>query len=55
MALDTITSAVSQEMLASLAMKAIAAEAWEVVRSLRIGSEGAAAEDGVREHPFQGR
>jgi hypothetical protein len=39
MALDVITSAVSYEMLASLAMKATAAEAWEAVRSLRIGSE----------------
>jgi hypothetical protein len=39
MALDTITSAVPQEMLASLAVKATAAEAWEAVRSLRIGSE----------------
>jgi hypothetical protein len=39
MALGAITSAVSQEMLASLAVKATAAEAWEAVRSLRIGSE----------------
>jgi hypothetical protein len=39
MALDPITSAVTQEMLASLAVKATAAEAWEAVRSLRIGSE----------------
>jgi hypothetical protein len=39
MVLDAITSAVPQEMLASLAVKAIAAEAWEAVRSLRIGSE----------------
>jgi hypothetical protein len=39
MALDTITSAVLQEMLASLVVKAIVAEAWEAVRSLRIGSE----------------
>jgi hypothetical protein len=39
MALDAITSVVPQEMLASLAMKATAAEAWEAVRSLRIGSE----------------
>jgi hypothetical protein len=39
MALDAITSAVPQEMLASLAVKATAAEAWEAVRSLRIGSE----------------
>jgi hypothetical protein len=39
MALDVITSAVSYEMLASLAVKATAAEAWEAVRSLRIGSE----------------
>jgi hypothetical protein len=39
MALDAITSAVPQEMLASLAVKATAVEAWEAVRSLRIGSE----------------
>jgi hypothetical protein len=39
MALDAITSAVPQEMLASLAVKAIVAEAWEAVRSLQIGSE----------------
>jgi hypothetical protein len=39
MALDVITSAVPQEMLASLAVKATVAEAWEAVRSLRIGSE----------------
>jgi hypothetical protein len=39
MTLDAITSAVPQEMLASLAVKATAAEAWEVVRSLRTGSE----------------
>jgi hypothetical protein len=39
MALDTVTSAVPQEMLASLAVKATATEAWEAVRSLRIGSE----------------
>jgi hypothetical protein len=39
MALDTITSAVPQEMLALLAVKATAAEAWEAVRSLWIGSE----------------
>jgi hypothetical protein len=39
MALDAITSAVSQEMLASLAVKATAVEAWEAVRSLRISSE----------------
>jgi hypothetical protein len=39
MTLDIITSAVSQEMLASLAVKAAATEAWEAVRSLRIGSE----------------
>jgi hypothetical protein len=39
MALDAITSAVPQEMPASLAVKATATEAWEVVRSLRIGSE----------------
>jgi hypothetical protein len=39
MALDAITNAVPQEMLASLAVKATTAEAWEAVRSLRIGSE----------------
>jgi hypothetical protein len=39
MALDAITSTVRQEMLVSLAVKATAAEAWEAVRSLRIGSE----------------
>jgi hypothetical protein len=39
MALDAITSAVSQEMLASLAVKVTAAEAWEAVRYLRISSE----------------
>jgi hypothetical protein len=39
MTLDAITSAVPQEMLASLAVKATAAEAWEAVRSLRTGSE----------------
>jgi hypothetical protein len=39
MALDAITSAVPQEMLASLVVKAIVAEAWEVIRSLRICSE----------------
>jgi hypothetical protein len=39
MTLDAITSAVPQEMLASLVVKATAAEAWEAVRSLRIGSE----------------
>jgi hypothetical protein len=39
MTLDAITSAVPQEMLASLAVKATAAEAWEAVKSLRIGSE----------------
>jgi hypothetical protein len=39
MALDAITSVVPQEMLASLAVKATAVEAWEAVRSLRIGSE----------------
>jgi hypothetical protein len=39
MALDAITSAVPQEILASLAVKATTAEAWEEVRSLRIGSE----------------
>jgi hypothetical protein len=39
MALDVITSAVPYEMLASLTVKATAAEAWEAVRSLRIGSE----------------
>jgi hypothetical protein len=39
MALDAITSAVPQEMLASLAVKATATEAWEAVRSFQIGSE----------------
>jgi hypothetical protein len=39
MALDAITSTVPQEVLASLAVKATAAEAWEAVRSLRIDSE----------------
>jgi hypothetical protein len=39
MVLDAITSMVPQEMLASLAVKVTAAEAWEAVRSLRIGSE----------------
>jgi hypothetical protein len=39
MALDTITNTVLQEMLASLAVKKTAVEAWEAVRSLRIGSE----------------
>jgi hypothetical protein len=39
MALDAITSAVPQEMLASLAVKATTAEAWEAVRSLWISSE----------------
>jgi hypothetical protein len=39
MALDAITSVVPQEMLASLAVKKSAVEAWEAVRSLRIGSE----------------
>jgi hypothetical protein len=39
MALDVITSAVPQEMLTSLVVKATAAQAWEAVRSLRIGSE----------------
>jgi hypothetical protein len=39
MTLEATTSAVPQEMLASLAVKATAAEAWEAVRSLQIGSE----------------
>jgi hypothetical protein len=39
MKLDAITSAVSLEMLASLAVKVTAAEAWEAVRYLRIDSE----------------
>jgi hypothetical protein len=39
MALDAITSAVPQEMMASLAVKATAAEVWEAVRYLWIGSE----------------
>jgi hypothetical protein len=38
MALDAITSAVPQEMLASLAVKKSITEAWEAVKSLRIGS-----------------
>jgi hypothetical protein len=38
MALDAITSVVPQEMLASLAVKTTVVEAWEVVRSLWIGS-----------------
>jgi hypothetical protein len=38
-ALDAITSAVPQEMLASLVVKATIAEAWEAGRSLRISSE----------------
>jgi hypothetical protein len=39
MALDAITSTERQEMLASLEVKATAAEVWEAVRSLRIDSE----------------
>jgi hypothetical protein len=39
MALDAITSAVQQEMLASLVVKDTAAEAWEAVRSLHISNE----------------
>jgi hypothetical protein len=39
MVLDAITSAVPQEMLALLAVKKTAAEAWEAVRSLQIDSE----------------
>jgi hypothetical protein len=39
MTLDAITSAVPQEMLASLAVKVTATEAWEAVKSLRICSE----------------
>jgi hypothetical protein len=39
MALDAITSAVPQEMLASLAVKKGTADAWEAVKSLRIDSE----------------
>jgi hypothetical protein len=39
MALDAITSEVPQKMLALLEVKATAAEEWEAVRSLRIGSE----------------
>jgi hypothetical protein len=38
-ALDVITNAVPHQMLASLVVKATVAEAWETVRSLRIGSE----------------
>jgi hypothetical protein len=39
MALNAITRAMPEEMLASLAVKATTAEAWEAVRSLRISSE----------------
>jgi hypothetical protein len=39
MALDAITSAVTQEMLALLAVKKTVVEAWEAVRSLQIDSE----------------
>jgi hypothetical protein len=39
LALDAITSAVPMEIVASLAVKDTAAEAWEVVRSMRIGNE----------------
>jgi hypothetical protein len=39
MALDAITSAVSQEMLASLVVKKTAVETWETVRSLWISNE----------------
>jgi hypothetical protein len=39
MTLDAITSAVPQEMLASLAVKVTATEAWEAVKSLQICSE----------------
>ncbi|XP_062193534.1 uncharacterized protein LOC133896916 [Phragmites australis] len=39
MALDAITSAVPMEMVASLAVKDSAAEAWEAVKSMRVGSE----------------
>uniref|UniRef100_A0A0A8XWN0 DUF4219 domain-containing protein n=1 Tax=Arundo donax TaxID=35708 RepID=A0A0A8XWN0_ARUDO len=39
MALDAITSAVSPEMVASLSVKAIAAEAWDAVTSMRVGGE----------------
>jgi hypothetical protein len=39
MALNANTSAVPQEMLASLVVKATAVKAWEALRSLRIGSE----------------
>jgi hypothetical protein len=39
MALDAITSAVPQEMLASLAVKKGTADTWEAVKSLRIDSE----------------
>ena len=39
MALDAITSTVPQEMLASLAVKVTATEAWEAVRSLWIDIE----------------
>jgi hypothetical protein len=36
MALNAVTSVVLQEMLASLAVKKTAAEAWEAVRSYRL-------------------
>lgn len=39
MALDAITSAVPQEMVATLGMKDTTTEAWEAVKSMRIGSE----------------
>jgi hypothetical protein len=39
MALDVITNAVPQEMLASLAVKDTTTKAWEAVRSLRIDSK----------------
>lgn len=39
MALDSITSAVPPEMVASLALKDTAAEAWKAVKSMRLGSD----------------
>jgi hypothetical protein len=39
MVLDAITSAVPSEMVASLAVKATALEAWKVVKERRIGSD----------------
>jgi hypothetical protein len=49
MTLDAITSTVPLEMLASLAVKKSVTEAWEAVRSLRIGSEAIRS---ARTHPL---